>query len=238
MAMVPSFKLPSHWLLIPAACVSLSSLSAASDCDLFAISQLCISQQLALQTTSRGRGGLPRTLSKQHKMQSLHLYGGRFSTQHRGTGSPVLPLEEVYLKGCFHSKYNAMTQTCPLDSLLLDGLRFLSSWPCATQPLNCLLFPVPARSLWFPRNPVLAPHGWGWVPEEVPSRGGMHLLLLLTQRLPSPLLLFFWEKALPRVQVRTKEARGLYSSLYQEKPPYRKLQFLADFIENCIYFKP
>ena len=30
--------------------------------------------------------------------------------------------------------------------------------------------------------------------------------------------------------------RGLYSSLFQEKPPYRKLLFLADFIENWVPF--
>ena len=31
-------------------------------------------------------------------------------------------------------------------------------------------------------------------------------------------------------------SRGLYSSLYQEKPPYKKLQFLADFTENWAPF--
>ena len=30
--------------------------------------------------------------------------------------------------------------------------------------------------------------------------------------------------------------RGLYSSFDGEKPPYRKLQFLADFIENWAHF--
>ena len=29
---------------------------------------------------------------------------------------------------------------------------------------------------------------------------------------------------------------SLYSSLYQEKPPYKKLQFLADFTENWAPF--
>jgi len=42
----------------------------------------------------------------------------------------------------------------------------------------------------------------------------------------------YWLRPIKRGQF----SRGLYSSFDREKPPYRKLPFLADFIENWAPF--
>ena len=65
-------------------------------------------------------------------------------------------------------------------TLLLHGLLLLSSRPHPTQYGGLLLHPFPGRCLQFPSDPVPSPHGGGRVPDELPEREGLPILLIIT----------------------------------------------------------
>ena len=44
-----------------------------------------------------------------------------------------------------------------------------------------------------------------------------------------------WKSWMGCLPTHTSSGRGLYSTLFQEKPPERKLIFWADFIENWVF---
>ena len=137
-------------LFNPAVCASLASLTAASECDLFEISQLCVSQTSNLLSRQPTEDEVVCQELCQSNTRCSHFtfMEADFPLE---TGEPDL---QCYLwRRCiskvdfgFPSKAHCIRIFFP-DSLLLHGLRILSSRTNPTQPLDGLLLTVPARSL-------------------------------------------------------------------------------------------
>ena len=59
-----------------------------------------------ISTAYHGWVGLSGALPKSPRVQSFHIHGGKLPSGNWGTRSSVLPLEEVYFQGWFHSTSN------------------------------------------------------------------------------------------------------------------------------------
>ena len=103
-------------------------------------------------------------------MQPLHFRGEQIPIGERGTGSSVLFVEEVHLKGELSFSYDCNLKTIPLGVLFFNGLRLLSIRTSKTLDDFLLLLPVPTWCLRCPTNSILASNERGGrVPEEVPG---------------------------------------------------------------------
>ena len=83
--------------------------------------------------------------------------------------------------------------------LLLNGLQILSLWTKRTKHCRRLLPPVPRGPLRLTANPIPATDDRGGVPEVMPVRGRLLLLLFLARCLPSPFYLSIPESRLHRM---------------------------------------
>ena len=99
-----------------------------------------------ISTADHGWVGLSGSLPKSPRVQSFHIHGGKLPSGNWGTRSSVLPLEEVYFQGWFHSTSNIFS--FPLQGAMFHhGLLFIGGRPQATQHGWLLLLPVSVRCL-------------------------------------------------------------------------------------------